>query len=567
MSTMDLTLKNFQTVLSKELLKQAEKARVRECDETEKGHYIAYVDEGPESYDVSLVLSPKKEVTEHRCECKNNNTFCRHKAALLLYIAGGQKAKAVVKTKKKESKVETLLEEADPSDLKEWVKEVLQKNKDIALSFVHYFSARQQQYTPEDIVKITNDAIKAVVGNKKNVDPTQLKRLTDLWNDVHAPVVRNYHSNAADEHAFLCFHALLESCRLYQTRINTNSNRITKYVEGVLQQSAESIHQIVNEEAWNKAVNYFMRQVPEGGYRIRLHYLLHLKNVISISTEERKQRLIASLTKQYNENYSDSIYEAYDYTRIIFGIVEENGLMSKYYWLFRPIRFDNEFNLQLIRMLIRNNEMALAEIYCYEQIEGNYREEYNIPYLFLLREIYKQQNDEEKLSGVLTSLFPYSYDFDDYLFITDRLPEEERKKWRTNILSRARNASNNHSQAATKFVFQLLDYEKQYLKMIDAINSYTPYQFLIQYFEPMVLTNKNRLLKALMDKHDHYGFGLYYEDAQKDAACFPGLFEAMLKHYGEDVLMMAVEQAEKGAMYHRRNPFIKYLKERLLAGK
>jgi hypothetical protein len=33
---MELTIKNFQAALSKELLKQAEKTKVRECDETEK---------------------------------------------------------------------------------------------------------------------------------------------------------------------------------------------------------------------------------------------------------------------------------------------------------------------------------------------------------------------------------------------------------------------------------------------------------------------------------------------------------------------------------------------------
>jgi len=50
---MELTLKNYRMALPKALLKQAEKNTVRECDETTPGNYVAYVDEGNDSFDVS----------------------------------------------------------------------------------------------------------------------------------------------------------------------------------------------------------------------------------------------------------------------------------------------------------------------------------------------------------------------------------------------------------------------------------------------------------------------------------------------------------------------------------
>jgi hypothetical protein len=542
---MDLTIKNYQTVLSKELLKHAEKTKVRECDEIEKGRYVAYVDEGAESFDVSLVISSKKEVVEHSCECKNSNPFCRHKAALLLYVAGAKKAKAEVKAKKKVSKSEALLEDIDPNDLKLWVKEVLKKNKDIELAFVHFFSERQQQLTPESAITITYDAIKAVAGNKKNVDPTLLKKLVDLWTEVHTPIVNYYHANVADENAFHCFHTVLETCLLYNSNINTSSNRITKYVESLLQHSVESINQIITDEAWERAVAHFIRFVHNGKYKMRLHYLHHLESIISISAEGRKQKMIESLTRLYKEHYSESIYEAYDYTRIIFNIVVNNGLFGQYPKLFRPIRFDNGFNQQLIRLLIEHNELTLAEKYCLEQIEGNFREEYNILYLLFLKEIYKLRKDEEKLASVLNRLFPYYYNFDDYLFIINRLPEEERKNWRTKMLSKARNASHSYNKEAMKFTFQLMDHEKQYRKMIDYIDNRTPYTIILEYFEPMALTDKNLLLKAIIDKKSDYGFGLYYEDAEMDAACFPELFDLMLKHYTLEHLNIFIKQTEK----------------------
>ncbi len=203
---MELTLKNYATVLPKELILLAEKNKVRECDETEKGHFIAYVDDGKNSCDVSLTFLPNGEISAHSCDCKNGSTFCRHKAALLLNLANGKKTKKAVKAKKKESKSETILNDAELSELKEWVKSVIQKNKDIELSFIHYFSGKLQEYTPEEVTKLTNDAIKVVASNKKNVDVTQLKKLVELWTQVLEPVVQQYLGNVPGEKTFLNFH-------------------------------------------------------------------------------------------------------------------------------------------------------------------------------------------------------------------------------------------------------------------------------------------------------------------------------------------------------------------------
>ncbi|MEJ7682788.1 MAG: hypothetical protein WKG06_33995 [Segetibacter sp.] len=98
---MDLSLKNYKTTLPKELQKLAEKNKVRECDETEKGHYVAYVDEGNDTFDVSLILSPDQKIVSHVCDCKNSSSFCRHKTALLIHIEKGSKITQSVKAKKK----------------------------------------------------------------------------------------------------------------------------------------------------------------------------------------------------------------------------------------------------------------------------------------------------------------------------------------------------------------------------------------------------------------------------------------------------------------------------------
>ncbi|MDR3695308.1 hypothetical protein [Mucilaginibacter sp.] len=560
---MELTLKNFTTKLSKDLLLLAKKNKVRECDETEPGHFIAYVDEGSESFDVSLTVKSANKISLHTCDCDSNVNFCRHKAALLIHLATGKKTKEPVKIKKKQNKADALLDAAGPNELKAWVRELIEKNKDIELSFIHHFSVKEQ-LTPAEVTKITNDAIKAVVGNKKSIDPTQLKKLVELWSQVHDPVIADYLENPTNEQSFLNFHTMLESCLAFRLKADTNSNKILKFVEVILQKAQEPVRNLQSEGSWNKAVSNFIQQVPDGLNSVRLHYLVHLKNIIAISIEDRKLLIIDLLANQFGKSKQDTLYNGTTYCKFIFEIVEEHGLFSKYYHLFKPIRFDNEYNQKLIGLLIKNNNLDIAKKYCQEQIQNNYREEYSIPYFKYLKEIFVIEKDDNNLSKVLSVLFPYTFEFDDYLFIIKTLSEEEQKKWRTKILARARNAARNRDSSAMEFCFKLMNYEKGYKKMIEYIDSYTPYRLILQYFEPMFGADKTKLLQEIVNKSDDSWFS--YGNAQNDANCFPELFALSVKHYTADYLKAVVSAQEKNSRYfYRPNRFLVYMKERLIS--
>jgi hypothetical protein len=563
---MELSLKNYKTILPAELLKKAEKNKIRECDETEKGHFVAYVDENDESFDVSLVILPDKNISVHSCDCKSNG-FCRHKTALLIHIVRGSKTKQGIKAKSTVSETEALLEAAEVNELKEWVSSLLIKNKDIELAFTHYFSAKKHQHNPEEVAQLTNKAIKAVVKNKKSIDPTQLKKIVELWSDIHLPVVQNYQANVADEKSFLCFHAILECCSSFQQKINTSSNRVYKYIEGLLQQSTECLSNLYDEAAWAIATGYFIKFIAsDDDANIRMHYLLHLKNITGISSAERKVKMTRSLAAQYQNSFAEQNHNGTQYTKIIFGLVQELGLFADYYSKFKPIRFDNEFNKTLIHALIENNNTELAKKYCQLQIQNNFRDEYNVPYLELLKEIYTIEKDEGNLVKVLIELFPHTFNFDDFIYIYKwTQDEEERKKWRTKILTKARHSSHCYNKATTEFCFKLTDYEKNYKKMIDYIDSYTPYRIILTYFEQMILTDKARLLKALIDKSENYSWGSEYNDYHKDEECFPELFDITLKHYSADYLKKVINQTENNRFSFRLNRFLAYIREKLVS--
>ena len=557
-----LTLKNYIKVLPKELAQLAQKNTVRECDEMGKGHFVAYVDEGNSSFDVSLTVLTNGEISESTCDCTSNVTFCQHKTALLIHIAKGKKIESAVKLTKKESITENLLDQADFNELKNWVKILIGKNKDIELAFNHHFSAKKQRYTPEEVVKLIKESVKATIGNKKAVDATQLKKLVELWSEVLLPVVEEYQANVMDEQAFQSLHTMVEHCRQFQSSINSSSNRITKFIDDVLLKVEALLNGLLNDGAWHKATGFFVAQIP-GGNNTRLHYLLLLQNILVATVGERRLTLIGLLTAQFKKSKPEDIINGALYTKSIFKIIETYSLFPQYYGLFKPLHFDNEFNQKLINLLIENKHLDLAKKFCEQQIKNNFREEYNVPYLKLLKEIYTIEHDELNLAKVLLVLFPYSFDFDDYLFIIDRLPADEKKNWRTKVLSKARNLSRNYNSNAVEFCFKLMDYEKSYKKMIDYIDSYTSYNIILKYFEPMVLTEKDKLLNAIIKKSD--SSWAYSGGSGKDDSCFPDLFDIAEKHYSADYLKMVINSIEKGKLYYynRSNNFIEYAKRRL----
>ncbi|NTS39850.1 hypothetical protein HRG84_02950 [Flavisolibacter sp. BT320] len=566
---MPLSLTNYKTTLSPALLRKAATCAVRECDETGKGSYEAYVDEGEDSHDAMLRLGKTKDVTEHRCDCGGTEAFCRHKAALLLYLAGTmtKKEPAIKGKKNKQSKAEILLEEADADSLKAWVKELLEKNKDLALAFEKRFEEKKTVYTKAEAEALTTEAIKSVVKNRTRIEISELKKIVELWTDVHQPVVDAYLSNIAGEAGFGAFHAVLESCLLFAGKVQTNSVKIPNYVQSLLDKAAEPIAQLYTNEAFDTATGFYEKQILQGVNGVRIHYLAHLQKVLTISSAERLEAGTKKLVEQYNKALPERRYNGNEYTKTLFSFVEANGFLSRYLTTFKPIRYDNAFNTLLLENLLEAGALDLAESYAKAQIESNFREEYDIPYQEVLKEIYRRKKNDEALADIIEKLLPYTFDFDDYLFLSKRkTDDEEKKKWRTKLITRAKNATAYGRTGSEQFYFRLLNHEKRHKKMVEAIRAETPVKTIIDYFEPMAAADKQGLLRAILNKQDAYGWAYGLEPKHDDETYFPQLATLMRKTYGDQMLKLAIAQAGKNQFYYREPKFNSYLKENIAAG-
>lgn len=551
--------------MTAEQLNAVAKCRVRECDETEKGVSVAYVDEGSSSFDVSITLSASDEVTQSNCDCGNNVAFCRHKIALLTHIASGKKTAAkLAKVNKKQDKAEALLDEVGFAELKEWVRNLIEKNKDIGLSFISNFSAGKQYHSTEEVRKMIKETVKAVIGTKKSADASQVKKLSELLPEVLKPIAFYYQANVMYDKAFQSFHIMIEECIDLQYNINANTVRISRFIEEVLAQSADAVNKLEAEASWLWATGNFVDQLSYGN-NIRVHYLVHLRNIIAATDDEnRRKKLISLLAAQFQQHADGHTTGEVTFTKTLYNIVNDYGLLPQYYKIFKPLRFQNEFNLQLIHRLLENGHTALAKKYCLEQIKANYQAEYDVPYLEILKDIYTAEKDDEKLAAVLMALFPFTYNFDDYLFASARIDSpEEKKKWRTGMLNSARGATARGNSYALEFRFKLLDYEKNYKKMFDYIDSYTPYSTILKYFEPLFATSKDRLIERLTEKNDDNVFML--SKPKQDDPCFPALFALVKKYYDVTYLKMVIKKIETPRAWyvHRPNRFAVYMKEQL----
>lgn len=335
---MPLSLTNYKTALPPALLRKAAACTVRECDETGKELFEGYVDEGENSYDVMLRLGKTKEITGHRCDCSNTEAFCRHKAALLLHLAGmiAKKDPAVKSKKAKQSKADILLEEADADELKVWVKELLEKNKDLALAFEKRFGEKKTVYSKAEAEALTTEAIKSVVKNRTRIEISELKKIVELWAEVHQPVVNAYLANVAGEEGFRAFHAVLESCLLFAGKVQTSSVKIPNYVQSLLDKAVEPIAKLYTNEAFETAIGFYEDQILNGANGVRIHYLAHLQKVLTISLAERLEAGTEKLVAQYNKALPERRYNGNEYTKLLFSFVEANGFLPRYLTMFNP---------------------------------------------------------------------------------------------------------------------------------------------------------------------------------------------------------------------------------------
>ena len=405
-------LKEHQTKL-----KTTKKMVVRDLDELEKNKFVAYVDEENESFDVQLELDAKKNIKDSSCDCSEGG-ICNHIVALVQFISGNKVEKTTIKkgVKRKLSETDQLLETLDNETIRLWVSDILNKNKELAFGFKNHFGKNEIILDKETIEKSIQDSISSIIGRRKKVETNEVKKIVDALTVSLKPILEQLFSKTTKEN-YQLFNFLVQELGSFNFNYYTNSTRIQKYINTIYIDLLKSVFNIKEIEEWQKSVHFYLSLIFED--KFYMQDLDFAKKIYDFSIANELQKMyviqvieenIEKLYKNYTEEYPLFSIELEYFILTIFS---ENNLFEKHATKFKPRRFQNNHNLLLINELLKINQNKLAEKYCIEQIESNYKQEYDLPYAKILISIYKQNNEIQKLENILSDYGKNIFSIDD----------------------------------------------------------------------------------------------------------------------------------------------------------
>ena len=140
-----MTIQNFDKFVDKTLVKQGketfEKGKVSSLEELEDGLWIATVEE-EDTYEVEILLH-KNTIRETSCSCEQKKKgVCLHMVAAFLAIEAKKQQEATKGkqgAKGKKDNLKTLLEKISRTELEEFIKIYITKNKVFKSDFELYF--------------------------------------------------------------------------------------------------------------------------------------------------------------------------------------------------------------------------------------------------------------------------------------------------------------------------------------------------------------------------------------------------------------------------------------------
>lgn len=231
-----MTIQNFDKFVDKTLVKQGkgafEKGKVSSLEELEDGLWVATVEE-ENAYEVEILLH-KNTIRETSCSCEQKKKgVCLHMVAAFLAIEAKKQQEATKGkqgAKGKKDNLKTLLEKISRTELEEFIKTYMTKNKVFKSDFELYFIDKNENNDFEKkIVEIIDQTIKP---RYRGGEP---QNLPDLNKEIkkHLKTINTYIGNSNYRDAFIFAKCLfvklheiiVKSSYLTNTFIN-NTNKV-----------------------------------------------------------------------------------------------------------------------------------------------------------------------------------------------------------------------------------------------------------------------------------------------------------------------------------------------------
>jgi hypothetical protein len=512
------TLKEKLDTFSQTLIDKAKRLKVRECDEESKGSFVAYVDEGNDSYDVKVVVGKKNELIEEQCDCGKGNKTCIHEVALMLYLTSANQAtKTKGSGKKKISPAEAVLESIDVETLKGWLLNLFEKNKDIELAFLTLFNKTEKKYTAEDAFNLTLQGRKAVLKNRRKAEVSEVRKIVALWSNLHSPILEGYWSKPTDELSFQAFMSILSSVTDQVQSIETRSKAMQTYVKEILN---KTIPRFLNreDEQWKSSVGKFFEFIQLNNILIAEYVVYFLLDLSVLLDTKRKIYIVEQTLKQYQSIKNAAYFFPVSFHLRILSSVSQEVELADQIATFQPIQYQNDYNLKLIDILIDRKHYDRAERIALDQIKKNVKEEFDYVYYLRLRKLYLASQNFEQFEIIYPKIFLLTFNYEEFQLLYERKAGDEKKNWGKQCYQKAYKAAKGANVIAEVFCFTYLYHHQLIDKMVELVKETRNWETTYRYFEEMYTENANLFLYNMIYRSDFFAIwhNIYDTDNELD---------------------------------------------------
>ncbi|QYS88459.1 SWIM zinc finger family protein [Flavobacterium davisii] len=495
MSTLTAFLKENNTKL-----KEIKKLTVRDLDQLEPNLFVAYVDQKDKSYDVQIRLNSKKQIETTSCDC-SDGAICIHMVALADFLKNQTKTTETSKKRilKKQSESDQLLEAISDLDLRIWIADLLNTNKEIAFVFKNKFSKEEIQISEEKLTAVINESIKSIIGKRKTVQTNEVKKIIDTLQISLKPYTDALLQNQTLENLKHINYIAKELWQFYDDYY-LNTTRIGTFINKIKETFITNLLLLKDFDLWCERVEDLIAfEITDEKHT---HFFYTDKIYKFSKTNELKLAFflnkLEEKTKPFLEKKENWSLENFHLKAFVLPIYIEQGMFAKYVKIFKPVKFQNDYNLLLIQALKELGENEKVEKYALDQIANNYYyEEFNIPYVKILDELYRKLEQNDKLALLLARHGKYIFSLNNYELIKKYAPSEDFKKYRQALLTNATNAIVSGNLEAFELYYQLKKDEGKQDFLFDILNKTNSYTIFNQYKEDAFKMSEMKFLKAL----------------------------------------------------------------------
>lgn len=540
-----LSLKNFKKYFADDIKLWAAQCTIRECDEETKGHFVSFVDQGDQSFDVSLCINPNQEIISSNCECPKGETLCQHKFTLMQHLVGNEKIIAPKLTKNKISSLDKIFSELSHNDLKTWLMNVFEQDKALQIEFIQEFSKDENKFwTLPALEKKLKELLKAVVGSKRNLEGTDFKKAMALWESFAMNHIKLYLKNPTlyihFEQLDILYKAMSKQVSVHYSLNSASYVNIQKKIETKI---AEHFNEQLSEEDLKLAVKLLAINLI-ASHGLDANLLKILWGIFEKANENGKLHILELLIERYTSFHSDTKFGDKYFTQVVWAMIETTDTFEKYGEQLLPINQSSDFNSEFIEKLINSNKLEKAIDLCNKIIRNNYYPDYNFPYWVFLKKLYTATKQPEKSIEIKKQLIPFTGNFEDFLEVYEAMTDEnEKRSYRINLLTKFRtNAQRDKFSSTDLFCIKLAGYEKNYTKLIDYLQQYELIQYFVPYLEEMLKQNKKKTFLNIINhfKYPPSGASNHIMNSEKES--YLAVYQILSEFFPEDELFVLLRQ-------------------------